>query len=305
MYLDSLRNWNPRDHEGVTYDVFITFFTDEPRSLFYLQNFNGDSVKKFALAAGDISDSLSLAIEEHGFFRINPDHIASSLISAVSSLSVRTNILIDIACMPREIMAEVLACLLSIGASRPICLRVVYTIAKYTLPPSDIRANESIEAVHSAFSGWSYADSKPTSLVLGLGYEPFKAEGASEYFEPYEQWVFIPESPVLEYLPKVLSNNEELISRNHIENKVVRYRVDDPEFTFGQLEQVVSSLIVTTNPVLMPFGPKIFFFLCLIQSVSHPEVGVWQVTDNNLGVSTGGEASEYSFGIECVFVSLA
>jgi hypothetical protein len=138
-------------------------------------------------------------------------------------------------------------------------------------------------------------------LVLGLGYEPFKAEGASEFFEPYEQWIFIPESPIAEYLPKVLENNEELISRVLLEKKTVNYRVDDPELTFGQLEQVVSALTETTNPVLMPFGPKIFFFLCLVQSMSHPEVGVWQVTDDYEPSNGKTEASQYSFGIDCVF----
>jgi hypothetical protein len=182
---------------------------------------------------------------------------------------------------------------------------VNYTIARYSVPPADIGANESIEAVHSCFSGWSYADSKPTSLILGLGYEPFKAEGASEYFEPYDQWVFVPDSPVEEYLPVVIENNQELISRSSGASKAIYYRVDDPEMTFGQLEQVVSLLMQTTNPVLMPFGPKILFFLCLVQSLCHSEVGVWCVTGIHSSEKNAVEASDYSCGVECIFVQSA
>lgn len=301
MKLESLNNWDPENHGPTTYDIFITYVSCAPRSIDYAIKFSGSCINKFAISDEVHPPTITDKLNEHSFINIRPEHLTDALSASMTSLAPTTNILLDISCIPRNLMAEILACIMSTTNLTGVKLRANYTIAKFSIPPSDIRANESIEAVHSNFSGWSYADSKPTSLVLGLGYEPFKAEGASEYFEPYEQWVFIPDSPIIDYLPKVLENNEELISRVRLDNRTVTYRVDDPELTFGQLEQVVSSLIQTTNPVLMPFGPKVFFFLCLIQSMSYPEVGVWQVTDDLTEEGGKSEASEHSVGIECFF----
>lgn len=303
MLLETLKNWNSDDHECITYDLFITYLTRDPRSRDYANKFNGNCIKKFAIISDNLEENDLEITEFQNFTRIKNEHLSETLSASITTLAATTNILIDISCMPRSSMADILAKLISAPHLSSVRIRTNYTIAKFIQPPSDILANESIEAVHSAFSGWSYADSKPTSLVLGLGYEPYKAEGASEFFEPYEQWVFIPTSPISEYSPKVLENNQQLISRVGLDKKTVTYKVDDPELTFGQLEQVVSSLTEKTNPVLMPFGPKIFFFLCLIQSMSHPEVGVWQVTGESAEGSNNTEASDCSYGVECLLLS--
>ena len=301
MNLDSLNNWDSKASGDISYDLFLAFFNHEQRSRDLASKVDAVCFKKIAVTAGSIDKFEERYAQDFGFFLVEID----ALKNYFSELSVigdrKICVLIDISCMPRNIMAEVMSILFSSLSKCNVKLRVNYTIASYSLPPADIGANESIEAVHSDFSGWSYADSKPTSLILGLGYEPFKAEGASEFFEPYDQWVFVPESPVIEYLPMVIQNNGELLSRSSVENKTIYYKVDDPEATFGQLEQVVSLLAQTTNPVLMPFGPKILFFLCLIQSHCHPEVGVWCVTGNHPEERGSSFASDYSCGIDCDF----
>ncbi|SDA96111.1 hypothetical protein SAMN03159443_05619 [Pseudomonas sp. NFACC15-1] len=301
MNLISLVNWEPHDHQHVEYDVFVTAFTGEARSYYFARQFEGVCHKKLVISSPDfVEDKDEFSCEDYVF--IAPEELGGYLSGIPVVEGEKVNILFDISCMARHVMAESLAILFSSFSDCEVVLRVNYTIAHYSLPPTDINANESIEAVHSYFSGWSYADSKPTSLILGLGYEPFKAEGASEFFEPYDQWVFVPESPVLEYLPMVKKNNEELLSRSDAESKTIYYKVNDPEMTFGQLEQVVSLLAESTNPVLMPFGPKILFFLCLVQSRCHSEVGVWCVTGSHPEDIGSSVASDYSCGLECSFV---
>jgi hypothetical protein len=304
MILESLMNWNPEAVDDVEYDLLITSCAREGRSVNFARNFEGGAKKKISILFDGASDAVVAEYKELGFEIAEFSSFEDYIFKVLSDLDQSLSILVDVSCMSRHAMAVVLAKVSSLSVPS-VRLRVNYTIARYSVPPTDIGANESIEAVHACFSGWSYADSKPTSLILGLGYEPFKAEGASEFFEPYDQWVFVPDSPVEEYLPVVISNNQELISRSGATSKAIYYRVDDPEMTFGQLEQVVSLLMQTTNPVLMPFGPKILFFLCLIQSLCHSEVGVWCVTGNHSGESNSGEASDYSCGVECVFVQFS
>jgi hypothetical protein len=299
MNLETLVNWNSSEHGDATYDIFLAFFNSEQRSIDYAARFNGICEKNVFVSQ---SDQCSKQISgELGFFVVDVKKLIDIFSEVALAKHGRLSILVDISCMSRHCMAEFMSAVFSVSNCIEVKLRVNYTIAQYSVPPLDISANESIEAVHGDFSGWSYADSKPTSLILGLGYEPFKAEGASEYFEPYDQWVFVPESPVAEYLPMVLKNNEELLSRSSSDGKTIFYKVDDPEMTFGQLEQVVSLLGQTTNPVLMPFGPKILFLLCLIQSRCHPEVGVWCVTGNHPEDILSSAASDYSCGLDCSF----
>ncbi|VVO77141.1 hypothetical protein PS870_01601 [Pseudomonas fluorescens] len=301
MNLESLSNWDPSVSDNLSYDLFLAFFNHEERSRDLATKIEAVCLKKIAIITKPIDKNEDGCAHDFGFSLVDVDSLKGCFSELAIPEDRKVCILIDISCMPRHVMAEVMSNLFSVLSSCNVRLRVNYTIASYSLPPADISANESIEAVHSDFSGWSYADSKPTSLILGLGYEPFKAEGASEFFEPYDQWVFVPESPVVEYLPMVIKNNDELLSRSSVESKTIYYKVDDPESTFGQLEQVVSLLAQTTNPVLMPFGPKILFFLCLIQSHCHPEVGVWCVTGNHPEEVGSSFASDYSCGIDCVF----
>jgi len=303
MKLISLDNWDSSITDETSYDFFVSALSNDERSKHFASAFEGRCSRKVVVAGLNSQSDTIGEFERLGFSIVELSAFEQYLKKIEHIDDAGVSILIDISCMARDVMSSVLATVLSIFSQTSIKLRVKYTIASYSVPPVDISANEGIEAVHSDFSGWSYADSKPTSLVLGLGYEPFKAEGASEYFEPYDQWVFVPESPVIEYLPKVVQNNQELISRSDAENKTIYYKVDDPEMTFGQLEQVVSLLSQSTNPVLMPFGPKILFFLCLIQSLCHPEVGVWHITGNHPEEVGNGAASEYSCGFECVFSS--
>lgn len=301
MNLESLVNWDPKVSNDIYYDLLIAACTVEERSVNFACLFEGEANRKVALRFDSATDSIVCKFDDLGFEIIDFDRFEDFF--SVLSLSFKEplSILIDISCMSRHAMALVLANISSMAVPK-VKLRINYTIANYSVPPTDIGANESIEAVHGLFSGWSCADSKPTSLILGLGYEPYKAEGASEFFEPYDQWVFVPDSPIVEYLPAVISNNQELISRSDAMSKAIYYRVDDPEMTFGQLEQVVSLLLQTTNPVLMPFGPKILFFLCLVQSLCHSEVGVWCVTGNHSSETTAGDASDCSCGVECTFI---
>jgi hypothetical protein len=187
-------------------------------------------------------------------------------------------IAIDISCMPRQLMAEIIFCILNLSNFSVFEITFCYSLAKFTKPLIRVVPNEAIEPVHPCFSGWPSRQSLPTSLITGLGYEPDKAEGASEYLDPSEQWGFIPVSPVEEFLSELEKNNASLITRLTSENRAIKYDIQQPARTFGQLEMVISDLLRRSNPILLPFGPKIFFALCLIQSFRHPEIGVWHVT---------------------------
>ncbi|BCN08122.1 hypothetical protein RPSD_00070 [Ralstonia solanacearum] len=189
---------------------------------------------------------------------------------------------IDISCMSREVMARLFTWLLYMRPQVELNLYVCYSLAEYSVPPDAVSPNEYIAPVASQFAGWPAA-SQPTSLVVGLGYEPHKAEGAAEFLDASEQWLFIPNSPIEQFRVEVEKNNEGLVERARRSNRLVEYRVDDPSATYGQLELLVSDLSRRSNPVLLPFGPKLFFAIGLLQCHEHAQAGVWAVSGERTG----------------------
>ncbi|WP_141687393.1 hypothetical protein [Pseudomonas putida] len=281
MRLSKLENYNASG-EQVVCAGFVYFSCAESRSTYILESGKISSQKVISLSSID-SGGEGL----------------SELSDLLQSVGQDELIVVDISCIPRAIMAEILY-RISISKKIEINIIFLYAVAGFTEPKKLTTANEAIEPVHQRFSGWSTPETKPTSLVLGLGYEPHKAAGASEYFEPSDQWVFVPSSPVKEFGVKVKENNSSILTDTR-RDRLIEYDVTDPEMTFGQLEMVISILLRQSNPILLPFGPKIFFFLCLVHCFGHPELGVWGFSTKTEAISPEVSASDVLVGVLCQF----
>jgi hypothetical protein len=193
----------------------------------------------------------------------------------------RLSIAIDISCMSRPTMAAALQAVLDAATRRHVTLRILYVIAEYSPPPLKLPPNEDIRPVNDWFAGWPTNATASTSLVVGLGYERDKASGACEYFDASETWVFVPQSAISKYEAAVVDNNRELLNRARRRDRVINYAVERPTETFGVLAAAVSRILPRMNPVLLPFGPKIFFALSLLVAAVYREAGVWHVTGDS------------------------
>ncbi|MEB3901160.1 hypothetical protein ODI84_13400 [Pseudomonas putida] len=288
MAVEVLENFQLTVGVVVQCDAFIYFSSSESRSRHFASEYSIERKTEFVLLLSDADDTTQILSEIEKFR------------AYLDSQCQDVRVVLDISCMPREIMAEMLAIIHAVKKIE-IELVAVYSLAKFSSPSEEIIINEEIEPVHKRFAGWSSPDTKPTSLILGLGYEPDRAEGASEFFEPSDQWVFVPKSPVLEFFEVVASNNKDLLSEVG-KRHVIEYNVLDPSLTFAQLEMVIGLLVEKTNPILLPFGPKIFFFLCLVQCLHHPQLGVWHFSNkNNLKALQDIYPSGEVVGVRCVF----
>lgn len=207
----------------------------------------------------------------------------------------KPTIVVDISSMSRRLMADLFEVIFDVGSAQDLSVGVIYSLAKFAPPSAVLPANGDICPVSQRFTGWSSNTELPTSLVVGLGYEQSKAEGACEFFDPNEVWVFSPRSPITEYDLEVDRNNEHLIERADSQLNCARYPVDDPARTFGHLLRTSLSLMSRSNPVLLPFGPKIFFVVCLFVAMLIDEVGVWIVT-GDMSTESRSEPSEHLIG---------
>lgn len=300
MNLSKLEKFNPVQEQDLACDLFIACNCLEARSTNVIRRFRVIANNTLIVRSDGVEDINDFPANCKNVIKVDDcEKVSGVLLDLISKQGSEIKIILDISSMSRNLMASIFSVIAFDSPNNRIELIVLYSLAEFTFPIENKLANESIEPVHGRLAGWATPETKPTSLILGLGYEPDKAEGASEYFEPSDQWVFIPRSPIPEFLDQVNKNNHNLISKTE-ETRLIEYDVDDPEFTYGQLELVISALTKHSNPVLLPFGPKIFFFLCLFQCLNHPELGVWRVTgrgDSNLSEIT---ASKYIMGFRCI-----
>lgn len=303
MKLDKLENFefSSAAKDAIECDLLVVYLCEESRSS-YIRDTNKVKPNRIWLIRDASVDPDQKCIDESATSTSLVANVKSDISKIITLLPIEAKVVLDISCMPRVVMADILYELTMVRDFGKIEFIILYSLARFTLPVANEDANESIEPVHPGYAGWSAPETKPTSLILGLGYELHKAEGASEYFEPKDQWVFVPHSPIKEFLVQVQKNNINLLEKMD-SGRLISYNVDDPELTYGQLELVVGSLLKTSNPVLLPFGPKIFFFLCLVQCVSHPELGVWLVTGSDRDSIGTIDASGIVIGVRCIFLS--
>jgi len=295
-FVDTLPTYNQK------FDIVVAALGAEARATNIADKYNISGQLKVAIICKNNNilsfyDNKNFFVAKGFLTIIQADFFVALAEYARNLISETIDVALDISCMPRQLMAEIVHALSEMTEIRKLKITFCYSLACFTSPTLEIVPNEAIEPVTPSFSGWPSEQSMPTSLITGIGYEPEKAEGASEYLDPTEQWGFIPLSPILEFLTEVEKNNISLITRLTNEGRVIKYDLAEPSRTFGQLEIVISDLLRRTNPILLPFGPKIFFALCLLQSIRHPEVGVWHVT----GESNEEPVDRAASGIEIGF----
>lgn len=152
-----------------------------------------------------------------------------------------------------------------------------YSIAKFDPPSEREELNTLVGPINSRFGGWFVDSDRPTVGILGLGYEEGKALGAVEHLEISDTWCWLPDSPVLEYLPEVVKANHVLLSEAPT-LKHVKYSVSRPAETLTRLIALASNLSTENNVMILPFGPKMFSLISILVSLVHPAIAVWRVS---------------------------
>lgn len=310
MSISLSRIANVPDIVGATFDLLITSSSSSMRNQFFRNKRDfqvseswivseSGIVSEFHASALPGSEAFLDATSSSNSYSVNLlDSILASWID--NSKSLHPRIFVDISCMSRRSMSNIVTALCRIAARREVSFHVGYVIAAFSPPPSMLPPNRDIRPISPFFAGWPSETAASTSLVIGLGYEKHKAEGASEYFDASETWVFMPQSPVSDYNGHVCENNADLIGSATRNRRFVAYPVLDPARTFGVLASLTSDLIDRTNPVILPLGPKIFFMLSLLVAALYEESGVWEISTDCAPDPRDEHASEQAAIFEVV-----
>jgi hypothetical protein len=199
---------------------------------------------------------------------------AASLVNPDEDLRIG----VDISCFNRSRLASIVdAARRQRDIAQPIRLEIYYTLAQYSSPSTKRPANVHAGPVSAAFAGWTQDPSLPPAGIVGLGYEQDKALGALEHLQVPQVIALMPRSEIGEYDETLRFANSSLLTQLPHE-RLLRYRVEDPAAIYSIVESVVQGLKGDFNPILLPFGPKIFFLACVLAACHHPEAAVWRVS---------------------------
>ncbi|RVU46020.1 hypothetical protein [Rubrivivax rivuli] len=208
------------------------------------------------------------------------------------------SILIDLSCLGRQHIGGLFAAVKDLAQEGPVDLQIAYSLARFVKPPVQwSTAIRRIAPVNSEFAGWTAAPDNPIELVIALGYEKGKAIGAAEYLEPGDTWLFVPTSPEDKYLREVQAQNKELLLER--QTKQLGYEVLSPVDAYHALLSLVRGMRNVARPILLPFGPKIFFGLSLLVAMVIDEAAVWFVDGENTSSSDMGQPSLHSVIMGC------
>jgi len=209
----------------------------------------------------------------------SPDLPRRWIASALSDNSVQRrkacHVCVDISSLSRKRLAMWIEAFATAKSDFPIEVDFYYSAAKFVMPSENTAPNVCAGPVSSYFAGWALDPGFPTSLVLGLGYEPDRAIGAVEYLEPKEVVALEPISKEPRFTTAIVEANQQVMA---LKPQIVRYRVERPYETVMLLDAVLASLERRSRPILLPFGPKIFALSSLLVAKLHPTVAVWRVS---------------------------
>lgn len=216
-------------------------------------------------------------VEEHGESDIRP-WLHRQLLEASVNDGPAIRLGVDVSSFSRSRIAQIMLAIIDCASDRDV-------IADFAYAPAEYRRYQHADAeirvfgpVAPEFAGWSREPSAPVSCLIGLGYEADRAAGALEFLEPQCVWAFEPSGVDARYDAAVEGANKDVWESTPPPSQVV-YSVNEPMWTFIQLESLAFGLKSSTRPILIPFGPKLFTVLSLLVGILHTgDVAVWRVS---------------------------
>ena len=209
------------------------------------------------------------------------------------------SIIIDTSLIRRSRLAGIFNEIYELGTKMDLDLYIFYSLGAY-VPPNDhkLLPNKRVASVHPRFMGWDDDHDLKVLTIVGLGYEKDKAVGAVEYLESLRTILFIPESSEEQYLDEVLRQNEYLIKSTSTRDQIY-YDVENPVKIVLEIDAVLSGSYDKYKPILLPFGPKIFYACSLLVAMVHPEASVWYVSGEEHEKKRSNQEPVSTFGMAC------
>ncbi len=298
----------PEDWVGYGYDLFIATVGYERRARYIAERFKPKAQIRVACGFRD-QQVLDYSKNSQWFksqgFEVTEEtdtgygDWARSVLGRLPADRSSLHLLVDISSVTRFRIATLLI-LLQEYSTGSLTVSFVYSLAAFTPPPAAAQANSHVGPVTPEFAGWWEEPDRALVAVVGLGYEEDKALGSVEHLQAAEVWTFVPVSKVEAYSPALARANRTLLEGVPPSHQLT-YRVQDPLDCFARLESLTFGLRQEKNPVLLPFGPKIFTLCSLLVSLLTSSIPVWRVSAEGQEIPVNREPSGFVYGLKVAF----
>jgi len=295
-----------RDFCDQDFDVAIFGLGFESRSVSALEHFRYKISSVKVLGYHKNTDQFSYQANREIFkqytddiIEVCDDELPDTLDKMLFDFSSKpVHILIDITVMSRHRLATTL-CKCFEHLKKDSTVSIVYSLSNFIPPPDTVTPVRKVCEINNTLRGSLGDLGRPTSLVIGLGYEKGKALGISHYLDSWRDYLLVPTSPIKEFEDHVLANNHDLIVQTPKE-RVLSYYVDNPYRTYLDLRSLTLSLKGSSRPILVPLGPKILAAICVLIGLEFtPEIAVWRVSseyeETPIDRSFSGHQYKFSF----------
>lgn len=202
-------------------------------------------------------------------------------------------VVLDISAMSRLMIATTFLALTRSNRTYGIELDTHYTPATFRVPGPTAPARVA-QPIVPELAGWSSRPDTPLGVIIGLGYEGSVAAGALQVLEPSRTWALYPVGFDPQFLQAVHNANDDLSTFYDVIK--LTYSISDPAGTRALLRRLLSDLKADYRIALIPFGPKIFSWLCMVTALEtgFEEVAVWRFSPQELGQPVDHVASGIS-----------
>ena len=185
-------------------------------------------------------------------------------------------VLVDISSMTRAWYGAIVRSLMALHLDGKVVVHFAYTSAEFVPPPNEYPPNRIVGPV-AGFTG-NTLPTKPTALILGLGYDKDRAIGLKDHLDPQLTILFYADpASDSRYIPEVLSVNSELLHEVGDEC-IFPYSFCDGSAAFRLLESVTNGLTHDWRVVICSLGPKVFGLYCFLVASLTRDVSIWRVT---------------------------
>jgi hypothetical protein len=273
------------------YDLIVAASGYETRARFVAENIGAQGT--------NVCTCLALAFAEHRSEGVRPENdavfqslgyklvlcrgrsdedVALVVADALEKLNgvPEPKILVDISSMTRAWYGAIVRCLISLRLSSKVIVHFAYTSAEYVAPPNEYPPNRIVGPV-AGFTG-NTLPTRPTALILGLGYDKDRAIGLKDHLDPQLTILFYADpAGDSRYVPEVLSVNSSLLCEVGDEC-VFSYSFFEGTGAFRLLESVTNGLTHDWRVVLCSLGPKIFGLYCFLVASLSKDISIWRVT---------------------------
>lgn len=278
--------------DWINLDLIIVSSGYEDRCTFFSQTHidKFENAKKVCLAFDNSKENNFF--KESGFEILSCDGennkpLEIFLKSFTTDKNDNLNILIDYSSMTR-IWYSTLLCFFANNNSDNINIQFVYSFSKYIAPPRTTTRNIHVKPLEG-FSTFSIPD-KPTALIIGLGYEPEKAFGLSEFFDAETFLLYNDKSFGSEFSTAVEDINSKLINSVPSDN-IYKYPIGNLIVTEKLLIDLCRGLNEKFRIVITPTGPKPFTLVSLICALKIKNVDIWRVSAGSMAKPINREAN--------------